>query len=177
LPAESRCRLLGHSSPTRGRGPPSRPQLPGAGGGDPPQGPPRRPLCSSQHRIRTTAAAPCRAPRRLVAEQLPTQSPVRRPRPGGGDRPQNPGSAPRCGRLLRPGPPSPPPPLPRIAPIAPWLHLPSPTPQCPPPTPRDSAGLPPARRPAAPALLRKPALLHVLHSVHCEYATAATVAT
>jgi hypothetical protein len=103
LPAESRCRLLGHSSPTRGRGPPSRPQLPGACGGDPPQGPPRRPLCSSQHRIRTTAAAPCRAPRRLVAEQLPTQSPVRRPRPGGGDRPQNPGSAPRCGRLLRPG--------------------------------------------------------------------------
>jgi len=47
-----------------------------------------------------------------VAEQLPTQSPVRRPRPGGGDRPQNPGSAPRCGRLLRPGPPSPTPPLP-----------------------------------------------------------------
>jgi hypothetical protein len=75
------------------------------------------------------------------------------------------------------GPPPLPPPLPRIAPIAPWLHLPSPTPQCPPPTPRDSAGLPPARRPAAPALLRKPALLHVLHSVHCEYATAATVAT
>jgi hypothetical protein len=75
------------------------------------------------------------------------------------------------------GPPPLPPPLPRIAPIAPWLHLPSPTPQCPPPTPRDSAGLPPARRPAAPALLRKPALLHVLHSVHCEYGTAATVAT